>query len=57
MEANSVATPYIPTTGAPVSVTDYTLSGSTLTLAEVPARAAELTVDGTGVGIPMLRIA
>ena len=56
-EVGSVRTSYIPTTTAPVTVTDYTLSGSTLTLAEVPARAAELTVDGTGVGIPMLRIA
>ena len=57
LENGSSPSPYIPTTTAPVTVTDYTLSGSTLTLAEVPARAAELTVDGTGVGIPMLRIA
>ena len=57
LEAGSTPTPYIPTTTAPVTVTDYTASGTTLTLAEVPALAAELTVDGTGVGIPMLRIA
>ena len=56
-EVGSVRTSYIPTTTAPVSLTDYALSGLTLTLAEAPARAAELTVDGTGVGIPMLRIA
>ena len=49
-------TPYIPTTAAPVTVTDYTASGTTLTLAEVPALAAELTVDGTGVNLPLLQI-
>lgn len=49
-------TSYIPTTTAPVTVTDYTASGTTLTLAEAPAFAAELTVDGTGVDLPLLQI-
>jgi len=57
LEQSTSPTSYIPTTSVPVTVTDYVASGTTLTLAEVPARAAELTVDGTGVGIPMLRIA
>lgn len=47
---------YIPTTTTPITVTDYVVSGTTLTLAEVPALAAELTVDGTGVNIPLLQI-
>ena len=47
---------YIPTTTAPVTVTDYAATGNTITLAEAPAFAAELTVDGTGVNLPLLQI-
>ena len=54
----SATTPtgYIKCSGAATSLTDYTASGTTLTLAEAPALAAELTVDGTSVNLPLLQI-
>ena len=36
---------YIPTTAAPVTVTDYTTSGTTLTLAEAPVKGSDLSLD------------
>ncbi|HQT76816.1 MAG TPA: hypothetical protein PLD10_07160, partial [Rhodopila sp.] len=39
---------YIPTTTAPVTVTDYTISGTTVNLAQAPASQALCTWDGVG---------
>ena len=48
LELGSIATPYIPTTTAAVTVTDYVLSGTGLvTLAVAPVNAAALTWSGT----------
>ncbi|PXX49365.1 phage head spike fiber domain-containing protein [Aquitalea magnusonii] len=48
LEPGSTATPTIPTNGAPVTVTDYTLSpNGLLTLATAPAAGAVLTWTGS----------
>ena len=39
----------IPTTGSPVTLTDYTLTGTTVNLAQAPAATAVTTWNGTGV--------
>lgn len=44
-EVGSTRSSFIPTTAAPVTVTDYTASGTTLTLAEAPVIGADLSVD------------
>ncbi|MDE1988902.1 MAG: DUF2460 domain-containing protein [Betaproteobacteria bacterium] len=47
-EVGDVATPLIPTTTAPVTLTDYTLTGTTVNLAQAPADTATTTWSGTG---------
>lgn len=47
-------TPYIPTNSAPVTVTDYSVSGSTVTFAETPVYNAEFSLDGAVTGLPFL---
>lgn len=47
-------TSYIPTTSAPVTVTDYSVSGSTVTFTETPVYNAEFSMDGTVTGLPFL---
>lgn len=49
LEIGGSATPYIPTTSAPVTVTDYTVGATGLiTLGQVPVAGATLDWDGTG---------
>ncbi len=44
-EVGDVATPLIPTTTAPVTVTDYTLNGTTVNLAQAPVSGAILNAQ------------
>ena len=48
LEVGSTATAYIPTTSSPASVTDYSISGNTVTLGQVPVSGALLGWSGTG---------
>ncbi len=48
LETGAVATTLIPTANAPVTVTDYTISGTTVNLAQAPASQALCTWDGVG---------
>ena len=52
MEMSTTPTSYIPTTTVPVSVTDWTQSGSSVTLAQVPGFGVPLAWNGTG-GTPV----
>ena len=45
LEPGASATAYIPTTTAPVTVTDYAASGNKITLAEAPLWGSDLSVD------------
>ena len=47
MEVGTVSTPYIPTTTTSATITDYTLTGSTLALAQTPVYGATLAWSGT----------
>ena len=47
LELGAAQTPYIPTTTAAVTVTDYTLSNGVITVAEVPATGATLSYDNS----------
>ena len=49
VETGTDATAYIPTTTAPVTVTDYSQSGNQITLGQNPATAATLDWDGSGI--------
>ena len=46
VETGPVATAYIPTTTAPVTVTDYALASEEVTLGETPVAGAVFTLDG-----------
>jgi len=46
-EPGSTVTSYIPTVAAPVTVTDYTLSGGVITLAQAPITGATLSYDNS----------
>lgn len=50
LEAGQVATTPIPTTSATVTVTDYVLSGNTITFASAPASNTPVLWSGSGVG-------
>lgn len=48
LELGNVAGSYIPTTSAPVTLTDYTMSGTTVNLAQAPASTAVTTATFYG---------
>lgn len=52
VEVGNSPSGYIPTTTAPVTLTDYTLSGTTVNLAQAPGATATTDWDGIAVGTP-----